>query len=306
MEILFIIFRLLQEQAEVLEILKSEILILNSSVTAYMLSAPKINNLDDDISSSDAINMKRNKIRDKSTEIPSFVYYDDYDMKGDNAARQPKSDFSKKEILDKNTQLPVSTSSRQLEEGEEREEDKVNIFFSKVANFIAPPNSNNDSNDDDDISDEYDVIIDENKTIKKTKIGSAQQKRVKFARTSGKAIRTVGRNIMKSASDALGFWVGLGFDEIEIEDENDNDDIEIEDENDINFIQERSSMTTNQFYTSLPPSIPNIIDIQAKQNEKLRLVTENNSIEIVESSPRKVLKSPFYVQNSIKKDGISS
>ena len=306
MEILFIIFRLLQEQAEVLEILKSEILILNSSVTAYMLSAPKINNLDDDISSSDAINMKRNKIRDKSTEIPSFVYYDDYDMKGDNAARQPKSDFSKKEILDKNTQLPVSTSSRQLEEGEEREEDKVNIFFSKVANFIAPPNSNNDSNDDDDISDEYDVIIDENKTIKKTKIGSAQQKRVKFARTSGKAIRTVGRNIMKSASDALGFWVGLGFDEIEIEDENDNDDIEIEDENDINFIQERSSMTTNQFYTSLPPSIPNIIDIQAKQNEKLRLVTENNSIEIVESAPRKVLKSPFYVQNSIKKDGISS
>lgn len=306
MEILFIIFRLLQEQAEVLEILKSEILILNSSVTAYMQSAPKINNLDDDISSSDAINMKRNKIRDKSTEIPSFVYYDDYDMKGDNAARQPKSDFSKKEILDKNTQLPVSTSSRQLEEGEEREEDKVNIFFSKVANFIAPPNSNNDSNDDDDISDEYDVIIDENKTIKKTKIGSAQQKRVKFARTSGKAIRTVGRNIMKSASDALGFWVGLGFDEIEIEDENDNDDIEIEDENDINFIQERSSMTTNQFYTSLPPSIPNIIDIQAKQNEKLRLVTENNSIEIVESSPRKVLKSPFYVQNSIKKDGISS
>lgn len=306
MEILFIIFRLLQEQAEVLEILKSEILILNSSVTAYMLSAPKINNLDDDISSSDAINMKRNKIRDKSTEIPSFVYYDDYDMKGDNAARQPKSDFSKKEILDKNTQLPVSTSSRQLEEGEEREEDKVNIFFSKVDNFIAPPNSNNDSNDDDDISDEYDVIIDENKTIKKTKIGSAQQKRVKFARTSGKAIRTVGRNIMKSASDALGFWVGLGFDEIEIEDENDNDDIEIEDENDINFIQERSSMTTNQFYTSLPPSIPNIIDIQAKQNEKLRLVTENNSIEIVESAPRKVLKSPFYVQNSIKKDGISS
>ena len=87
MDILFIILRLLQKQAEVLETLKSEILILNSSVTAYMLSAPRINNSDDDISSSDAINMKRNKIPNERTEIPSFVYYDDYDM---------KSDFSKK------------------------------------------------------------------------------------------------------------------------------------------------------------------------------------------------------------------
>lgn len=306
MDIILLILRLLQKQAEAIETLKSEILILNSSVTAYMLSVPKINNLDDDISSLDANNILRNNIPNKSTEVPSFVYYDDYDMKSDNdnSARQPKSDFSKKEILDKNTQ-PSSASSNKLEEGDEREEDQVNIFFSKVANFIAPPNSKDDSNDD--ITDEYDDIVDEDKTIRKTKIGSAQQKRVKFARTSGKAIRTVGRNIMKSASDALGFWVGLGFDEIELDGEKDIDiEIEIVDENDIDFIQERSSMNTNQFYTSLPPSIPDIIDIQAKENEKLRLMTENNSIEIVESAPRKVLKSPFYVQNSIKKDGIVS
>ena len=311
MDNLFIILRLLQKQAEALETLKSEILILNSSVTAYMLSAPKINNLDDDISSSDAINLKRNKISNKSTEVPSFVYYDDYDMRSDNdnTARQPKKDFSKKEILDKNAQ-PLSTSSNKLEEVVEREEDKVNIFFSKVANLISPPdssnnNNNNNGSNDNYITDDNDDMIDEDKTIRKTKIGSAQQKRLKFARTSGKAIRTVGRNIMKSASDALGFWVGLGFDEIELDGEKDID-IEIVDENDIDFIQERSNMNTNQFYTSLPPSIPDIIDIQAKENEKLRLMTENDSIEVVESAPRKVLKSPFYVQNSIKKDGIVS
>ena len=317
----------MQRQTEILETLKSEILVLNSSLTTYIKNAPKIDNFDDDLRAFDANDTKTKKIPRKEIEIPRVEYIDNDGMRRDVSSGQ-RSENLRNELLNENkkskSNSPEVRENEKVEEtekeekGEEEEEDedekedRVNVFFSKVANLIAPPNNNN-NNDENENGDDGDDVIAGNKTIRKTKVGSAQQKRVKFARTSGNALRNVGRNIMKSASDALGFWVGLGFDEIEIE--GGETDIKIVDNGELEFVQQKSSTNKNQIYTSLPSNsdqirskihqIPDIIEIESKDNESLRSIIENNSIVALESTPKKIAKSPFYVQNSIKKNGLT-
>ena len=119
---------------------------------------------------------------------------------------------------------------------------------------------------------------------------------------------------MKTASDALGFWVGLGFDEMEVEGEVETD-VEVVDKSDIEYVQQKTITNSNQIYASLPSNsdqiiskihqIPDIIEIEPKDNEPLRSIIENNSIVALESTPKKIMKSRFYVQNSIKKNGMT-
>lgn len=317
--------RLLQRQTEILETLKSEILVLNSSLTTYIKNAPKIDSFDDDIRAFDANDTKTKKIPRKEVENPRVEYIENDGMRRDVSEGQ-KSENLRNELLNENKKSKLNSpevleneeakeaekeeKGEEEEEEEEEKEDRVNVFFSKVANLIAPPDDNN--NNENENGDDGDDVIAENRTIRKTKIGSAQQKRVKFARTSGKALRNVGRNIMKSASDALGFWVGLGFDEMEIEGET---DVEIVDNSELEYVQQKSSTNKNQIYASLPSNsdqvrskihqIPDIIEIESKDNESLRSIIENNSIVALESTPKKITKSPFYVQNSIKKNGLT-
>jgi hypothetical protein len=314
---------LLQRQTEILETLKSEILALNSSLTTYIKNAPRIDNFDDDVSAFDANDTKTKKIPRKEIETSRVEYIENDGMRRDTSEGQ-KSENLRNELLNENKKSKLNSpevlenekveeETEKEEEEEEEREDRVNVFFSKVANLIAPPdNDNNSDENENENGDDVDDVIAENKTIRKTKVGSAQQKRVKFARTSGKALRNVGRNIMKSASDALGFWVGLGFDEIEIEGET---DIEIVDNSELEYVQQKSSTNKNQIYTSLPSNsdqtrskihqIPDIIEIESKDNESLRSIIENDSIVALESTPKKITKSPFYVQNSIKKNGLT-
>lgn len=68
-------------------------------------------------------------------------------------------------------------------------------FFSKISNSTE----NNDTN-------------------------SAQKNRLKIARKSGRIIRNFGGVLAKSATDTLGFWVGLGFD-----DDGEEEELEVED-----------------------------------------------------------------------------
>jgi hypothetical protein len=299
------------------------------SLTTYIKNAPKIDNFDDDVRAFDANDTKTKKIPRKEIEDPRVEYLENDGMRRETSAGQ-KSENLRNELLNENKKSKLNPpevleneeveetgkeeKGEEEEEEEEEREDRVNVFFSKVANLIAPPDNNNNNNDDDEggNGDDGDNVIAENKTIRKTKIGSAQQKRVKFARTSGKALRNVGRNIMKSASDALGFWVGLGFDEIELKGEN---DIEIVDNSKSEYVQQKISTDKNQIYTSLPSNsdqirskihqIPDMIEIESKDNVSIRSIIENNSIVALESTPKKITKSPFYVQNSIKKNGLT-
>ena len=73
----------------------------------------------------------------------------------------------------------------------------VSSFFSKILNNL----SNTAETDD---------------------INLAQKNRIKMARKSGRIIRNFGGVLARSATDTLGFWVGLGFD-AEEEEENDVD-----------------------------------------------------------------------------------
>ena len=68
----------------------------------------------------------------------------------------------------------------------------VTSFFSKILNNL----SNTAGTDD---------------------INLAQKNRIKMARKSGRIIRNFGGVLAKSATDTLGFWVGLGFDDEEEE-----------------------------------------------------------------------------------------
>ena len=79
-------------------------------------------------------------------------------------------------------------------------------------------NQNTEENDDNYMK--YNDGV-EKKKVKVVKPGSAQKKRVKFARTSGRLLRNIGGALAKSATDTLGFWVGLGFDEIEVVEDDD-------------------------------------------------------------------------------------
>lgn len=314
---------MLQRQTEILETLKNEILVLNSSLTTYIKNAPRIDSFDDDISTFDTNDAETKRIPRQDIEIPRVEYIENDGMRRDISVGQ-KSENSRNELYNakkksgstspevlENEKVETDEEVRDEDEDEEEEkEDRVNMFFSKVANLIAPPDNNNDN--DNDNGDDGDKVIAENKTIRKTRIGSAQQKRVKFARTSGKALRNVGRNLMKSASDALGFWVGLGFDEIEIEGEGETD-VVIVDKSDFEYVQQKSSTNENQMYSTLPSNsgqirskihqIPDIIEIESRDNESLRSVIEDNAIVALESTPKKMTKSPFYVQNSINRNG---
>ena len=73
----------------------------------------------------------------------------------------------------------------------------VSSFFSKILNNL----SNTAETDD---------------------INLAQKNRIKMARKSGRIIRNIGGVLVRSATDTLGFWVGLGFD-AEEEEENEVD-----------------------------------------------------------------------------------
>ena len=313
--------RLLKRQTEILETLKNEILVLNSSLLTYLKNAPRIDNFDDDIRAFDTNNSKTKKIPLQEIESPKMEYIENDGMTRDVTVGQ-KTENSRNEMLnERKKSVPTSPevienqpaeTKEEEEDGDEEKEDRVNMFFSKVANLIAPPNNNDNDNGDD--GDDGDTVIAGNKTIRRTKIGSAQQKRIKFARTSGKALRNVGRNLMKTASDALGFWVGLGFDEMEVEGEVETD-VEVVDKSDIEYVQQKTITNSNQIYASLPSNsdqiiskihqIPDIIEIEPKDNEPLRSIIENNSIVALESTPKKIMKSPFYVQNSIKKNGMT-
>ena len=107
-------------------------------------------------------------------------------------------------------------------------ENPVSALFGKVIKNLSTVISEDDDGEYQnkkrgENDDNYINYIDgvEKKKVTVVKPGSAQKKRVKFARTSGRLLRNIGGALAKSATDTLGFWVGLGFDEIEVVEDDD-------------------------------------------------------------------------------------
>ena len=156
---------------------------------------------------SDELEAERQKSNDKAVRYDSSVS-DDRDRNVYSQA-ETKEDIDLDNIERKMTgRISVDTPrnvphydgiGEELRAATTEAKSTVTSFFSKILNNL----SNTAGTDD---------------------INLAQKNRIKMARKSGRIIRNFGGVLAKSATDTLGFWVGLGFDDEEEEEEGEKEE----------------------------------------------------------------------------------
>jgi hypothetical protein len=190
---------LLKEQVEVLESLTVKMSSVSSTLAARIESASEVLRKDEKTVDQNEINRKE-EISVKTDRVASTSRVESGDERAGSSSEKRRYQQSDEEL-----------GSRKEEEEENVDvEGPISSFFSNIIDNISGQASED--------SDSKITNSDKNKK-QKIKPGTAQQKRVNLARQSGRAIRDMGGALAKTAADTLGFWVGLGFDEVEIEEE---------------------------------------------------------------------------------------
>jgi hypothetical protein len=191
--------RLLKEQVEVLESLTVKLSTVSSTLAARIDSAPEVLRKDPQTVDQNEI-YRKEEISVKTNGEASTSRIESSDERAGSSSEKRRYQQRDEELRSR------------IDEDEENDdiEGPISSFFSNIMENISRQGS-----------EESDGKIADSEKNKKKKIkpGTAQQKRVNLARQSGRAIRDIGGALAKTAADTLGFWVGLGFDEVEIEEE---------------------------------------------------------------------------------------
>jgi hypothetical protein len=193
--------RLLKEQVEVLESLTVKMSSVSSTLAARIESASEVLRKDEKTVHQNEINRKE-EISVKTDRVASTSRVES----GDERAGSSSSEKRRYQQSDEE----LRSRKEEEEKNDDDVEGPISSFFSNIMDNISGQGSED--------SDSKMTNSDKSKK-QKIKPGTAQQKRVNLARQSGRAIRDMGGALAKTAADTLGFWVGLGFDEVEIEDE---------------------------------------------------------------------------------------
>lgn len=195
------ILRSLKEQVRVLESLTVKIVTASSTLASRVESASEIFKNDEATADQNEINEKK-EISVKSDGVSGA-------SKGDSSdKREVAESSSEKRAYRQSNEEPRSRKEEDVENENVNLEDSISSFFTNVMNNI--------SGQDRVKSDINNMANPEKKKKQRIKLGSAQQKRVDLARQSGQAIRDMSGALAKTATDTLGFWVGLGYDELEV------------------------------------------------------------------------------------------
>jgi hypothetical protein len=192
---------MLKVQVEVLESLTVKISAVSSTLASRLESASDVLKKDDRTVDQNTVN-RNEEISAKTSRVTSASRVES----GDNRAQGN----SEKRRYQQSDEEKRSRIEEKEDEGNVNDdvEGPISSFFSNIMDNISGKDN-----------EEIDNKIANSEKNKKLKIkpGTAQQKRVNLARQSGRALRGMGGALAKTAADTLGFWVGLGFDEVEVE-----------------------------------------------------------------------------------------
>ena len=226
--------RLLKRQADLLQSLISSIDLLEATVTsnAEVISKEPLANIEN-ISASTAAkvetdNFDNNRMQyqrsDSNEDLKERIAVTELGRE-----KSPRSD--EEDDTKYTSRIKVEYIEDDAVEGDLGEENPVSALFGKIVKNLSTGITEDDEGEykNKKIEGNEDNYINYNDGVEQKKVtvvkpGSAQKKRVKFARTSGRLLRNIGGALAKSATDTLGFWVGLGFDEIEVVE---NDDVRV-------------------------------------------------------------------------------